>query len=218
VFLRDLGGSAFLASANGQLHSRSCPQTTDNEQLTTKRSMKRRLASLPLLLLLLSTCGLAQQTKSANPVTDTVRNLLQRESKNLTAAANEMPAEKYNFKPTPQQMSFGKLVAHIAESNNFLCAKLADQARPMDKVSENDAKEKLVAALKSSFDSCQSALAQVQDAQLDQPVTMWGGRQAPKAAALIGLTNDWADHYGAAAIYLRLNGLLPPTAQVQAKK
>jgi hypothetical protein len=31
---------------------------------------------------------------------------------------------------------------------------------------------------------------------------------------LIALTpNDWADHYSAAAIYLRLNGVLPPTAK-----
>ena len=42
---------------------------------------------------------------------------------------------------------------------------------------------------------------------------MWGGRTAPKAAALIGLTNDWADHYSQAAMYLRLNGMLPPTAK-----
>ncbi len=176
----------------------------------------KSLISLPLLLLLAAP-GLAQH-KSANPVADTVRNLLQRESKNLTAAAQEMPADKYNFKPTPQQMTFGKLVAHIAESNNFLCSKLSGQAPSMEKLNESDPKDKLIAALKSSFDFCQTALAQVQDAQLDQPVTIWGGRQANKATALIGLTNDWADHYGAAAIYLRLNGLLPPTAQVQAKK
>lgn len=177
----------------------------------------KTFVSLPLLLLLAAS-GFAQQNKSANPVTDTVRNLLQRESRNLAAAAEEMPADKYNFKPTPQQMTFGKLVAHIAESNNFLCAKLANQSPPAQKPGENDPKDKLVGALKSSFDYCQNALAQVQDAQLDQPVTMWNGRQAPKAAALIGLSNDWADHYGAAAMYLRLNGLLPPTAQVQAKK
>jgi len=31
--------------------------------------------------------------------------------------------------------------------------------------------------------------------------------------ALIGLSDGWNDHYGAEAIYLRLNGILPPTAQ-----
>jgi hypothetical protein len=34
-----------------------------------------------------------------------------------------------------------------------------------------------------------------------------------RASAMIALTNDFADHYSAAAMYLRLNGLLPPTAQ-----
>jgi uncharacterized damage-inducible protein DinB len=172
-----------------------------------------------LLLVLLAAAAFAQAPKpDANPVTDTVRHMLQRQSKNLTAAAQEMPADKFAFKPTPQQMSFGKLVAHIAESNDFLCSKLASEPQPQAKLSENDPKDKLVSALQDSFTFCQNALSKVQDSQLDQPVTMWDGRQAPKAAALIGLTNDWADHYGAAAMYLRLNGMLPPTAQMQAKK
>jgi len=27
------------------------------------------------------------------------------------------------------------------------------------------------------------------------------------------LSDDWYDHYGAQAVYLRLNGILPPTAK-----
>ena len=33
-----------------------------------------------------------------------------------------------------------------------------------------------------------------------------------RATALITIVVDWADHYSTAASYLRLNGLLPPTA------
>ena len=44
-------------------------------------------------------------------------------------------------------------------------------------------------------------------------IELFGGRKGPRAFALIALTNDWADHYSSAAMYLRLNGLLPPTAQ-----
>ena len=51
------------------------------------------------------------------------------------------------------------------------------------------------------------------DTKLGDTIQAYGGHDAPRAWALIALTNDWADHYGAAAIYLRLNGLLPPTAQ-----
>ncbi len=40
-----------------------------------------------------------------------------------------------------------------------------------------------------------------------------GNHPGSSAAALIVLSDDWYDHYGAQAIYLRLNGILPPTAQ-----
>lgn len=166
-----------------------------------------------LALVLLCAAVVVAQQASSNPVSDSVRSMIGRQAKNLTAAAEEMPAEKYSYKPTEQQMTFATLVSHVIGSNNFLCAKLTSQAAPSEKVSDKDPKEKLVAQLKSSFDYCESALKGVQDAQLGQEVTMWGGRKANKAAALIGLTNDWADHYGMAAMYLRLNGMLPPTAK-----
>ena len=35
----------------------------------------------------------------------------------------------------------------------------------------------------------------------------------PRAWAVVALASSWADHYATAAMYLRLNNLLPPTAQ-----
>jgi uncharacterized damage-inducible protein DinB len=173
---------------------------------------------LCVALALLSTTAVAQQAKSgsagsANPVSDTVRVMLGGRAKNLTAAAEAMPADKYGYKPTEQQMTFAALVEHTIESNNLLCSKLANQAQPPANVSEKDAKDKLVTELKNSFAYCETALKGVQDSQLGEQVTLFGGHPAPKAAALFGLASGWADHYGAAAIYLRLNGILPPTAQ-----
>ena len=75
-----------------------------------------------------------------------------------------------------------------------------------------DAKERLVAALQRSLEFCDSALARVNDSQLADSVTYYR-RPALRVQALIGLIDDWADHYGQAAIYLRLNGVLPPTAK-----
>jgi uncharacterized damage-inducible protein DinB len=149
----------------------------------------------------------------ANPVTSTVRQLVERQSKNIVAAAEEMPAEKYDFHPTEPQMTFGHLIFHIVTSNNFLCAKISDQTEPKAEVTDKDSKAKLVEALKASFDYCTAALDKTDDSKLGDTVTMFRGRTAPRAAALIGLTNDFADHYGTAAMYLRLNGMLPPTAQ-----
>jgi uncharacterized damage-inducible protein DinB len=143
-----------------------------------------------------------------------VKEILPRQQKNLVAAAEEMPANKFDYKPTEQQMPFGHLILHIVESNNHLCSKIGDvpeiKAAPLK---ESDGKEKLVAALKASFEFCATALAKVDDSKLGDEVELFGGRKGPRAFALIALTNDWADHYSSAAIYLRLNGLLPPTAQ-----
>lgn len=160
----------------------------------------------------MSCLALAQQ----NPVMDSVRQIMQRQEKNLTAAAEEMPPEKYGFRPTSQQMTFGTLVMHVAESNEFLCSRIGGVEAPKqgkNGVKPTDPKDKLVSALKSSFDFCKSATAKVNDSDLGAQVKVWGGREVPKAGAAIGLTNDWADHYSQAAMYLRLNGLLPPSAK-----
>jgi len=164
-----------------------------------------------LLLLFAATAVLAQEK---NPVTSVVKQIMPRQQKNLVAAVEEMPPDKFGYKPTEQQMTFGHLVLHIIESNNYLCSKIGDlpevKAAPLK---ESDGKEKLVVALKASFEFCTAALNKVDDSKLADEVELFGGRKGSRAFALIALSNDWADHYSSAAIYLRLNGLLPPTAQ-----
>ena len=164
------------------------------------------------LLMACFALGAAAQ-ESGNPVIDSVKSLLQRQSKNLTAAAEEMPADRYGFKPTEGQNSFGHVVMHIVESNNFLCALISGQQGAKSELKDSDSKDKLVAALKSSFENCTTAVSGLKDSDLGAEVTMYGGRKAPKAAAVIGLTNDWADHYSQMAMYLRQKGMLPPTAR-----
>ena len=88
----------------------------------------------------------AEPAPSANPVSDALRFGLTRSAKNMTAAVTAMPADKFPFKPTPDQMSFAHLAIHIAESNNLFCSKISGVAAPEGaKLAETDAKEKLVA-------------------------------------------------------------------------
>jgi hypothetical protein len=148
-----------------------------------------------------------------NPVMTVLRTMMPSRQKNILGAIDAMPADKYSYKPTPDQMSFGHLVVHIIESNNGLCAKIADVPAPkVDEFKETDPKDKLVAAAKASFDFCATALANVDDSKLGDNVD-FGRVQGPRAMGVFFLAGGWADHYGAAAMYLRLNGILPPTAQ-----
>lgn len=153
----------------------------------------------------------------ANPVTTTVKSQLTRYEKNMVEAADSMPAEKFNFKPTAEMNTFAHLTMHIAMSNNILCSKISGQAAPEVKLADTDPKDKLVAALKASFEYCSTALAGVDDSKLGDSLVLFGNRQTSRAGALIALSDDWYDHYGAQAVYLRLNGILPPTAHPASK-
>lgn len=169
--------------------------------------MKAKLS----VLLLICSAAFAQQSK--NPVTDVLREALNGRERNTVAAIEEMPADKLGFKPTPEQMSFGHLAAHIVEGNYFFCAKVGDVPQPkFEELQETAGKEKLVAAVKASFEFCHTALAKAEDAKLGDTIKDFVDHDRPRAWAALALASSWADHYGAAAMYLRLNGLLPPTA------
>ena len=167
---------------------------------------------------LLAVCTLPLAVVAAhaqNPVMNGVRAIAQRQTKNIVEAAEEMPADKYGYKPTPAQMTYGDVVAHlIKEGNNYLCSAASGMKQPdADKFAGTDPKDKLVAGLKDSFKYCENVLAQIQDAQLGDSIDFFGGRKVTKGMAALITVADWADHYSQMAIYLRLNGLLPPTAK-----
>lgn len=149
----------------------------------------------------------------SNPVSGALKGFLPRYSKNMVAAAEAMPAEKYGFKPSPEMNSFGHLVMHIAQSNNAFCSKITGVDPPEAKSSESDPKDKLVAAVKASFEFCATALEKVDDSKLGDQMMLFGNRPASRGGAMLMLGGSWTDHYATEAIYLRLNGILPPTAQ-----
>ncbi|MGB6623577.1 MAG: DinB family protein [Candidatus Acidiferrales bacterium] len=150
---------------------------------------------------------------STNPVSDSVKQMVAQHAKAIIAAADEMPADKYGYKPTPQQITFGHLIMHLAQSNTFLCSAIAGTKAPdQGTLAETDPKDKLVAALKTSFDYCTGVLDKTDDSKLGEMITI-RNRSVPRAMIMITLVADLYDHYSAEAAYLRMNGLLPPTAQ-----
>ena len=156
----------------------------------------------------------AAPVTTKDPVASSLRMLLQRSQGNTVGAVEAMPADKFSYKPTPDQMTFAHLVVHIVDSNNSLCAKVADVPAPkVDEPKESDSKDQLVAAVKTSYSFCIESLSKMDDSKLGDSVELFGGRQFPRAMGALGLAGGWADHYAAAAMYLRLNGVLPPTAQ-----
>jgi uncharacterized damage-inducible protein DinB len=179
--------------------------------------MKFRLL-FPMMMTIVSLVA-SGQTKSdtsaqtKNPVSSALREILTGRQKNIIAAVDEMPADKFSYKPTADQMTFGHLVTHIVEANNALCSKASGASAPkVEEVKDADAKDKLASALKASFDFCSEALSKMDDSNLGESTEIFGGQHTRAWAALV-LSSSWADHYGMAAMYLRQNGLTPPTAK-----
>src|SRR5262249_28018411 len=121
------------------------------------------------ILALAPTISFAQATSasapSASPVADALRAGLARYSKIMPAAAEDaMPHAMSSFNPTPEQSTFAHLTIHIAESTYLFCSKISGAAAPEGpKLAETDSKDKLVAAVKNSFEFCSTALAKVDD-------------------------------------------------------
>jgi hypothetical protein len=150
------------------------------------------------------------QSATTDPVSSHLREIFDAQSKNIIAAAEEFPADKYTYHPTPEGRTVGNTVGHIAQVNNFACAQLGGvDAPPRVNIPETD-KDKLVAALKASMDFCRQQFATLTDAKMGDPLK-W--RNMTRFGVADEVTYDLYDHYATLSVYLRLNGLLPPTAQ-----
>jgi uncharacterized damage-inducible protein DinB len=183
---------------------------TDDED-----KMKRTFVIPALLLLAASAVAQTTPAQTKNPISTALADILPGRKTNTVAAAEAMPADKFNYKPTADQRTFSQLLVHMAETNNLLCSKAAAVPAPnIEQRKDTDSKDKLVAALEASFDFCAEALAKkMDDSKLAETTEGFGGKQVSRAWISLTLAGTWADHYAETAMYLRLNGVLPPTGK-----
>jgi hypothetical protein len=135
---------------------------------------------------------------------------------NLIETAEFMPAGDYSFKLTPAQRSFGEWIDHNISMNYSLCARV--EGKPANaKKPASMSKDDLVAALKESFQYCDTVFQGMTDEKAMQPVES-GGRSVLPADTMISLLVNWNEHYGNLVGYLRTKGIVPPTTARAAKK
>jgi hypothetical protein len=165
-----------------------------------------------MVLAAASACALAQD--ASNPVVASAKEIFQRQSAYMVAAAEQMPADKYGYRPTADQMTYGKIVSHVIAANFHVCGMLSgDAAGKGPTIADTAPKNQLVPVLKQSFETCRKALDGLKDSSLGGTITFFGGAKKPRARALLELTGDLEDHYSQMASYLRLNGMIPPSAK-----
>jgi len=185
-----------------------------------------KISHAAVLVLALPVSLAAQQPAAgqpANPITTAFRTRTLGLQRNVAQAFDSIPESKFSYKPTPAQLTIGYIAQHLASDNYFFCNNFgpmkptltAEDTATADSVKAKWPKEKLVSKLKASLTYCENALAQVNDANLADQVTMtFGGqsRNTARANMVLGHALDLADHYSQLANYMRLNNILPPTA------
>jgi uncharacterized damage-inducible protein DinB len=186
------------------------------------------LRAVLLLAVVVPIASLDAQTAAsgppANPITTALRNRTAGLRRNIAQAFDSIPESKFGYKPTPAQLSIGYIAQHVAEDNYFFCNNFGDKKATLadedtstpDSVKAQWPREKLIGKLKESNAFCDEAIAQLDDSKLAEAITVQGpnntSRQVARANYVVGHALDLADHYSQLANYMRLNGIVPPTA------
>ncbi len=171
-----------------------------------------RLLGLGLVVAFAASLG-AQQAP-ANPFTSDIRRDYRSVRDYFIRAAEKMPEDKYAFRPSPDVRSFAQQVAHVADDQYNLCAPAKGEHRQApytDIESRLSKKAELVVALKAAFAYCDAVYDGMSDAVGLEPSAGMQGRS--KFSYLNwNLWHTW-EHYGNIVVYLRMNGLVPPSSE-----
>jgi len=133
----------------------------------------------------------------------------------ILALVNAMPEDKFGFKPTPAQQSFGERVMHIVQVDSFLFATLGGKTPPPTINQKATTKADILAALKQSYDWQAAVVKEFTDQQLIERVMPppFLGSSASRVRVFYYDLGHTQDIYGQLVVYLRLNGVTPPASQ-----
>jgi len=133
---------------------------------------------------------------------------------NILKAADKMPAEDYQFKPTPDIRTFARVVNHVTEAQLRTCGAV-NRTAPNDlaKVPADTAdKAAIIDGLKASFAECDKAFAAVTDANLADMFDVFNAKRS-RIGIMWGTVSHDNEQYATLSLYLRLKGLAPPTSE-----
>ncbi|HEY1948126.1 MAG TPA: DinB family protein, partial [Bryobacteraceae bacterium] len=145
-------------------------------------------------------------------------------SRQITALAQAMPADKFDWRPGIGVRSVGEVYVHIAETNVLLLSYAGTRVdfagsrftgkEPVPEVIAHfreyektvHGKDKILAMLKQTLDAVKTSFAA---ADLEKPVDLFGRKTTTRAVYLRILAHI-NEHMGQSIAYARMNGVVPP--------
>jgi hypothetical protein len=133
--------------------------------------------------------------------------------------ANAMPEDKFGYKPTPAQQSFGERVLHVAQINLLLLQALGAKASAPSVDANATSKAASMAALQKVGEFGVAVIKELGEQGLQTridspgPVGFFMGPRVSRQRILYFLMTHSQDTYGQLVVYARLNGITPPASR-----
>jgi uncharacterized damage-inducible protein DinB len=184
---------------------------------------------MALALLLVGGLASAQTTtskaveKKATSVGQELDHMLANLEREFVPAAEAMPEATFKFAPTNGEFkgvkTFAEQVRHLASANYYFCAAIAGEKAPAELGAENGpealkTKAEIINYLKDSFAYAHKVFAGITDATATASMpTPWGQGTTSRLGLATLTVAHGCDHYGQMAVYLRMNGIIPPASR-----
>jgi uncharacterized damage-inducible protein DinB len=145
--------------------------------------------------------------------------------KQIVAAVDAMPADKFGFAPTDGEFkgvrTFGQMVKHLSATNHILAAAALGEEPPTDAGDEVGpqsvrTKAEVLDYLNSSFAHLSKAIEAVGQTNVPvntSPISPLKKGEVTRSGLVVESLMHAADHYGQIVEYLRMNGIVPPASR-----
>ena len=132
----------------------------------------------------------------------------------MAKISDAMPEDKFDYKPTPAQRSYGEQILHVAEANVGLMKVLGGKAAAPAIDTKARSKAAILKALADSYDYGTAVINEQNDSSMAEVVKgpSFIGNATRARLVWVAIGHAW-DEYGAMTVYLRLNGIVPPASR-----
>lgn len=185
--------------------------------------MKNAFLAVALVLASLGVRQAAATDTTAPSYDMKAQSLLDLESvqKKFVQLANAVPADKLNWRPSPDTRSFAEVFLHVAgERYGFMALMGAEKPAGFDgKTFEKSTTDRaqIIAELNKSWEFTQKTINGMNNADFAKLLPKLGP-QANEGDVVYLLVADAHEHLGQAIAYARDNGIVPPwTVEAQKK-
>ena len=140
---------------------------------------------------------------------------LENSRKYLILVAETMPEDKYDFRASPESLTFAENLMHIGFAIDWHSQSLLGGRESRDWKTDtifkvaNNSKEEMIATINKTFDETIKLIKEFDVTQFDDQLDYFGLNRTKRQIFLL-LADHITHHRGQMLVYMRLNGLVPP--------